>query len=63
MGILQLGSIPECIRLGGEWGCLKREIHEEEHPQPMKDDAASLSKESQAQEKNAKVEEKTPIVG
>ncbi|KAL0445592.1 UNVERIFIED_CONTAM: hypothetical protein Slati_1687100 [Sesamum latifolium] len=44
-----------------ESGVVEEKIPEE-LPQPM-DDAAGPSKESQAQEKDAEVEEKTPSVG
>ncbi|KAL0434230.1 UNVERIFIED_CONTAM: hypothetical protein Slati_2757300 [Sesamum latifolium] len=44
-----------------ESGVVEEKISEEELPQPM-DDAAGPPKESQAQEKDAEVEEKTPSV-
>ncbi|KAL0449068.1 UNVERIFIED_CONTAM: hypothetical protein Slati_1463200 [Sesamum latifolium] len=46
-----------------ESGVVKEKIPEEETPEAMKEDAAGPSKESQAQEKDAEVEEKTPSVG
>ncbi|KAL0361501.1 UNVERIFIED_CONTAM: hypothetical protein Sradi_3834600 [Sesamum radiatum] len=46
-----------------ESGAVEEKIPEEEFSQPVKEGAASPSKESQAQEKGAEVEEKTRVWG